>query len=33
VEKAKAILGWEPKTSLNEGLEKTLKWRLEAKAG
>ena len=33
VEKAKAILGWEPKTSLGKGLEKTLEWRLGMEMG
>lgn len=27
--KAKSVLGWEPKTSLDEGLGKTVKWYLE----
>ncbi len=27
--KAKALLGWEPKTSLEEGLEKTVRWYVE----
>ncbi len=28
IEKARHVLGWEPKTSLEEGLMKTLQWRL-----
>ena len=28
IEKAKRVLGWEPRTSLEEGLMKTLRWRL-----
>jgi UDP-glucose 4-epimerase len=28
VEKARRILGWEPETNLEEGIRKTLKWRL-----
>ncbi len=29
IEKAKSILGWEPKVSLEEGLEKTVNWFIE----
>jgi nucleoside-diphosphate-sugar epimerase len=29
IEKAKRLLGWSPKTSIEEGIEKTVKWFLE----
>jgi nucleoside-diphosphate-sugar epimerase len=29
IEKAKKLLGWSPKTSIEEGIEKTVKWFLE----
>ena len=29
--KAKKLLGWEPKTSFNEGLKKTIEWQKENK--
>jgi UDP-glucuronate 4-epimerase len=29
IEKAKNLLGWEPKISLDEGLEKSISWYME----
>ena len=29
IEKAKNLLGWEPKVSLDEGLEKSVSWYME----
>jgi len=29
IEKARGLLGWEPKVSLEEGMERTVKWHME----